>query len=159
MSGSSGVVVFDYTTWAARYPELSASVASQLAQQYFYESTLYCDNSAVSIVPFTDASGTPIRAMLLNMLTAHIAQLNAPMNGAASPQLVGRIASAGQGSVNVSIQNDYPPGTPQWFQQTKYGAAFWAATQQFRTMQYVPAPRVGLNGMTDAPSIWGRRGW
>jgi hypothetical protein len=118
-----------------RYPELAASVPQPLAQQYFAEATLYCDNTPCSIV--TDLT---MRTMLLNMVTAHIAALNAPLNGQASSPLVGRINSATEGSVSVGTQLDMPPGSAQWFAQTKYGLAYWQATAQFRTMRYVPGP-------------------
>lgn len=131
------VVIFDYTSWALRYPELSAYVASPLAQMYFQEACLYCDNSALSIIP--NVTPTFQRAQFLNMLTAHIAALNAPLGSPSSP-LVGRVSNASEGSVSVQTQNDYPPGTVQWFQQTKYGAAFWAASSSFRSMLYVPGP-------------------
>lgn len=129
----SGVVSFDYGVWAMRYPELAGSVVQPLAALYFAEATLYCDNTACS--PIEDLG---VRALLLNMATAHVAALNAPVNGQAPSPLVGRINSATQGSVTVQAQNDYPPGTVQWWQATRYGAAFWAATQQYRTARYVP---------------------
>lgn len=78
--------------------------------------------------------------MLLNMATAHIAALNSPLNGQASSPLVGRITNASEGSVSVQTQFDVPPGSAQWWAQTKYGAAFYAATAQFRVMQYFPGP-------------------
>jgi len=125
-------VVFSYSDWSLRYPELAVWTSQPLAQLYFNEAGLYCDNGDTS--PITDLTQ---RAMLLGMVTAHIAQLNAQLNGQASPQLVGRISSAGQGSVNVSTEMNMP-GTAAWFMQTKYGAAFWQATVQYRTMQYAP---------------------
>lgn len=130
-----GIVAFNYDAWVARYPELAGSVSPQLAAAYFAEAELYCDNTPGSIV--TDESR---RSLFLNMLVSHIAQLNAPLNGQPSQTLVGRISSASQGSVTVSIANDYPPGTVQWFQATKYGAAYWVATSPYRTAKYVPAP-------------------
>lgn len=136
----NSVVVFDYSAWAARYPELSASVAEPLAQQYFNEAQLYCDNTPCSIV-----RDLCMRATLLNMVTAHIAALNAPLNGQASSTLVGRISNATEGSVSVGTQMDMPPGSAQWFNQTKYGAAFWQATAQFRAMRYVPGPVPPVN--------------
>ncbi len=134
------VVTFDYPTWAARYPELAGSVAQPLAQLYFNEATLYCDNTGTGVI--TDA---PTLTTLLNMLTAHIAALNASINGKEPTPLVGRINSASEGSVSVQAQNDYPPGTVQWYQQTKYGAAYWAATAQYRTMRYVAGCRGPIN--------------
>lgn len=130
-----GIVDFDYSAWSGRYPELASSVTPQIVQQYFYEAQLYCDNTAGSVV-----RDLTQRAVLLNMVTAHIAALNAPLNGQPSSPLVGRITSASQGSVSVQTQMDLPPGSAQWFGQTKYGAAFWAATAQYRSMRYVPGP-------------------
>jgi hypothetical protein len=131
-----GVVTFTYADWSTRYPELAASVALPLAQLYFNEAQMYCDNTPQS--PIRDASQGGQREILLNMVTAHIAALNAPLNGQASSPLVGRISNATQGSVSVQTQNDYAPGTVQWYQQTKYGAAYWAATAAYRTMRYIP---------------------
>ncbi len=133
MSGTLGIVTFEYSVWATRYPELAAYVAQPLAQMYFNEATLYLDNTAGSIV--TDASVQGRRETMLNMITAHIAALNAPLNGQASPNTVGRISGATQGS--VSVQTDYQvPGSAAWFAQTKYGAAYWQASQAYRTMNY-----------------------
>lgn len=146
---TAGVVTFDYAGWAARYPELS-SVSSGLAQQYFNEAGLYCQNTPTSLV-----CDLAQRAMFLNMLTAHIAALNAPLNGQASSPIVGRISQATEGSVSVQTDNQYPPGTVQWYQQTKYGSAYWAASAQFRTMRYVP-------GYPNYPAVPGDRwsgGW
>lgn len=131
-------VVFNYQAWAVRYPELASSVNGTLAQAYFNEAQLYCDNTLSSLV--TDDSATGQRAMFLNMITAHIAALNAPLNGQASSPLVGRINNASEGSVSVQTENLYPPGSAQWFQQTKYGAAYWQASAHFRTSRYAASP-------------------
>ena len=129
-----GVVAFDYSAWALRYPELAASVTPQVAALYFAEAGLYCNNSTTS--PVTDET---VRAVFLNMLTAHIAALNIRSSSAgAKGGLVGRISNAAEGSVNVQLQADYPPGTSQWYQQTQYGSDFYAASAGFRTMLYVP---------------------
>jgi hypothetical protein len=129
MSGTLGVVTFDYALWSLRYPEF-AVVSSLVAGEYFTEATLYLDNTACSVVQ--DASAGGQRALLLNMLTAHIASLN----GFGSSPLVGRISQATEGSVSVSAEYGPASGTSAWFLQTKYGAAYWQATAQFRTMRY-----------------------
>ncbi|MDN7490591.1 DUF4054 domain-containing protein [Burkholderia sp. AU45274] len=134
---SGGVVTFSYADWSARYPELAASVTSQTAQLYFNEAQLYCDNTPTSLI--TDTSPGGERELLLNMVTAHIAALNAPLNGQPSSPLVGRISNATQGS--VSVQTDFQvPGSAAWFAQTKYGAAYWQATTKYRSMLYVRGP-------------------
>ena len=133
--GMKGVVTFDYAAWALRYPELAASVSGPLAQAYFDEAQLYCDNT-----PLSPVHVLTIRAQFLGMLTAHIATLNTPLNGQPSSPLVGRISNATEGSVSVQTEYDVPAGSAQWFAQTKYGAAFWSATAAYRTMRYVPNP-------------------
>lgn len=127
-------VTFDYAAWIARYPEFTG-VSSGSAQLYFNEATLYCANRLNPVSSVTALS------MLLNMLTAHIAQLNSPTTpaGANSGTPPGRLSDVTEGSVSASFQNDYPPGTPQWFQQTKYGAAYWQATLPYRLFRYKPA--------------------
>ncbi len=137
-----GIVTFHYDVWAARYPSLAAGVSQPLAQAYFDEAQLYCDNTRYS--PVLNAT---VRAVLLNMRVAHIAQLTLPTGGSggggsagAPSPLVGRISNATEGSVSVQTQMDLPQGSAQWFNQTPYGAAFWAATAAYRTMRYVPSP-------------------
>lgn len=135
---TTGVVTFDYSAWSAMYPVIAASVNQQSAQMYFNQAQLYCDNTVCS--PVTDASVGGQREMFLYMLTAHIALLNAPINGQPPNPLVGRISNATEGSVSVQTQMDYPPGSPQWYMQTQPGASYWAASAGYRVMQYVPGP-------------------
>lgn len=84
---------------------------------------------------------------LLYMLTAHLTQLSCGADGDSPSGLVGRIASAGEGSVNVSL--DYPATpTNAWFVQTPYGAMFWQATAAYRTFAaYRPGPTRFGNGL------------
>jgi hypothetical protein len=131
----SAAVQFDYPTWAARYPELAASVNQPLAQTYWDEAALFvpCD----LIMSSSLASSL---AVLLNMVTAHIAALYAPLNGQASPTLVGRVSSATTGT--VTVQTDFQASASgAWYNQTKYGAQYWEATKALRSAQYVPGPR------------------
>lgn len=128
------VVVFDYAAWSARYPELAASVDAPTALLYFNEAGLYCSNTDES--PIQDVTR---RGLILNMLTAHIVALNAQLNGQESSPLVGRIASAGEGSVNVQAVFDVP-GSAAWFASSKYGAAAWQAMLPYRTARYLSSP-------------------
>ncbi len=130
---TTGVVVFNPGQFKIRYPEF-ASLDAGLLQAYFDESALaYLDNTEASRVQQVEQ-----RSVLLNMLVAHVAAINAGVNGQAPSPLVGRINTATEGSVSVAAAMDGVPGTAAWFMQTKYGAAFWQATAQYRTMRYVP---------------------
>ena len=141
MSGSA-VVYFDYSAWSAQYPALAAYVDQATAQIWFnIAGTLYLNNTSSSII-----GDLPTRGYILNMLTAHLVILNVPINGVAPSGIVGRITTASQGSVSVTTQNDYPPGSAQWYQQTAPGSAAWAAMARFRGAQYRAAPGCYGNG-------------
>lgn len=129
------VVVFDAAAFKARYPEFTA-VPDGTLSACFDESGLYLSNTGTSPV-----QNVTTRTMLLYMLTAHIALLGGALSADGLPRPVGRVSSAGEGSVNASF--DYmtaTPGTGPWFNQTQYGAAFWQATASLRGMRYVPRP-------------------
>lgn len=148
----ANAATFNFANWVLRYPEFAA-LDPALAQLYFNEAGIYLDNSGGNVVQ-TDIQ----QLTLMNMLTAHIAALNSP--GTSSP-LVGRVSTASEGSVSVGTDNQYPPGTVQWYQQTKYGAAYWVATSQYRTMMYTPGPVLPVsarNQLAGNPGIpfWAR---
>lgn len=134
--GAAGVVVFDYAAWAVRYPVLAQAVAQDQAQACFDQATLYLANTPAG--PVRDLAR---RAMLLGLLVAHIATLELPQAQGGQAGLVGRVASATQGSVTVSIAYATLAERAAWFAQTPYGAAFWAATRGLRQARYVPDMR------------------
>jgi hypothetical protein len=151
-------VAYDHTWWSVRYPELAAWTSPGAAQGYFDLAQLYLDNTACS--PARDVGR---RQILLGLLVAHIAALNAPINGVASGVAAGRVASAGEGSVNVSFDYPQEPGA-EWYTQTKYGAAYWAATAGLRMGgRYYPGPQPFREGGAYLPAgrmLVGRRlGW
>lgn len=127
----NGVVVFDLAAFRVRYPEFS-TVIDAIINEYFTEATIYLDNTPSSIV-----ADLTIRAMLLNMLTAHIAALYSGVNGNAPSGTVGRIGSASEGSVSASFDMGSTSERAAWFMQTQYGAAYWRAVQPYISFQYV----------------------
>jgi Protein of unknown function (DUF4054) len=129
-----GCVVFEYQTWALRYPELAGFVSPVLAQMYFDEATLLLDNT-----PCSPVQNLGQRAIILGMLTAHVAALNGAINGQPSSTLVGRINSATEGSVSVGTEL-ITPMSAAYFSQTKYGLAAWQSMAAYRTFRYVPRP-------------------
>jgi hypothetical protein len=140
-------VTFDQTTFLAEYPEFTGmSLAQQ--QRYFNMANFYCWNDTQNPVFCLG-----LLPDLLYMMTAHLAWLFAPKDtnglptttGTPTAALVGRISEATEGSVNVSLDiGDATAGSPSqpWYMQTQYGAAFWAATAQFRTARYFANPTV-----------------
>lgn len=137
-----GVVTFDYDAWAAEYPTLAVSVDSPTATRYFARACLQLNNTDCSLV-----RDVAQRAILLDMLVAHIAALNGATQ-AGKAGLVGRISSVTEGSVTIAADMPTRPGTEAYYMQTPYGAEYWEATAGYRTMQYVagPAPYTGVPG-------------
>lgn len=123
------IVTFDNAAFVARYPQL-ATVTSDSLGACFAEAGLYLNNTDASIV-----SDVVERGLLLNMLTAHIATLNAAI--AAGGGLVGRVTSATEGSVTVTVDYGAVTNSQAWYAQTPYGANYWAATAKYRAMRYV----------------------
>jgi hypothetical protein len=129
------VAVFNYAQFIARYPQF-ASVSSTQLGAYFVEAGLYLSNSDCSPV-----QNVTKRGLLLNMLTAHISELNGDLSADGQFKPVGRVSQAAEGSVSAALDyNPQTPGTGPWFQQTQAGASFWAATANLRTMRYSPRP-------------------
>jgi len=126
-------VAFNPSAFKVRYPEFLAVDDARLSA-FFDEATLYLSNTDKPVVDVIK------RAMLFNMLVAHIATLGGVLSSN-SPAPVGRVASAGQGSVNVSTEY-LPAGSQAWFVQTQYGAAFWQATINYRSFRYYTNPTV-----------------
>lgn len=127
------VVAFDYAAWSARYPEFAQTVDANKAAECFADACLYLDNTDCSIVK--DVTN---RARLLNMLTAHIAQISFGSSTQPISPLVGRVAGATEGSVSVTTAYAAAAGSRAWYDQTKYGAAYWQATVNYRNARYVP---------------------
>lgn len=152
-----GVIIPEppYATWLVRYPQFNPSggsqpVSSALYSQYFADAQMYQANNGAG--PISDTN-TATRLMM--MLISHIAAMEtASALGVAPSPLVGRISNASEGSVSVGTDNQYPPGTPQWYQQTKFGSDWWAATAQYRTMRYRPGPVMGVPA-NQGPGWWG----
>lgn len=128
-----GVVDFNYAVWAARYPELADKVSLGMASAYFAEASIYLNNT-----PCSPVQDTGQRSVLLNMLVAHIAALNGARSDPSS-FAPGRLSSASEGSVSVSLDLGALPGSATWYAQTTYGLSYWALTANLRTMHYVPA--------------------
>lgn len=130
-------VVFDPAAFKARYAEF-ASIADTALTAFFNEAVFYLSNEDNSPV-----QNVARRAVLLNMLTAHVAFLAGVLSGDGMPAPVGRMSQASEGSVSASF--DYiaaTPGSGAWFQQTQYGASFWQATTAIRGFRYVACPTI-----------------
>ncbi|HHK5577008.1 TPA: DUF4054 domain-containing protein [Neisseria polysaccharea] len=120
-------VVFDKARFQAAYPEVRAAGAQ--LEMWFAQAESLLDNTDHSIVKKLEE-----REMLLFLLVRHFAALN---ERAAQGGLVGRIASASEGSVSVSADMGAVGGNAAWYLQTLYGATYWQLTAKYRRFRYV----------------------
>ncbi len=128
-------VIFNPTTFKARYPEFAAVNDTSLGL-CFDEACLYLSNANDSPV-----QNIARRTMLLNMLTAHVAALGGFLKATPGAGPVGRVSNAAEGSVSVALAY-LEPGTDAWYSQTQYGASFWQAVLNLRRFRYIPQPTV-----------------
>ncbi|EDZ09403.1 DUF4054 domain-containing protein [Salmonella enterica] len=127
-----GKVTFDWQAFSALYPEFSAVGQVAAAALFGKATALYLDNTDDS--PVTDLNE---REQLLFLLVAHQCALRGfGKSGDGQPGLVGRITSASEGSVSVSVDNSGSNDASWWYLQTPYGADYWQATAPYRSMQY-----------------------
>lgn len=150
------IVTFDYPTWVQLFPNF-AYITQPQAQLYFGIATQLHRNDGGG--PVTD---NQTQSNLLNLLTAHIAQLFAPApNGTTGrdASIVGRITNASEGSVSVATEMPMPTNpSSAWFLQTQYGALYWTASAPFRTMRYIPGRPKPNNPWPIYGTMWGS-GW
>lgn len=124
---------FVYDEWNACYREFS-NVSEVQAKSFWVEATLIHRNDGGG--PVQDANQ---QAILLYMLTAHIAYLRvgtADNPSPASQGIVGRVSSVTQGSVSLSSDLLPMPGTASYYALSVYGLSYWNATAPFRTFHY-----------------------
>lgn len=150
-----GVIIgFNVGQFTQTFPEFAYIPAPQLTN-YFNLATQYVRNDGGG--PVED---TQTQTNLLYLVTAHITKLLAnlpngqPASGASGQ--VGRIQNASEGSVSVGLDMGSTTNQEAWFNQTQYGAMFWAASRPFRTMRWIPPRRRRIFNPWRG---WGAGGW
>lgn len=128
-----GVVVLDIPGFRARYPEFSNVTDDQLAL-LFDSATDYLDNTNFSLV--IDLAK---RQRLLYLLMAHLAYMRyGDKDGNGKSGAVGRVSSASEGSVSVSLDAGGVAFRYMWYTQSPYGMDYWQATKVYRMANYYP---------------------
>lgn len=155
------VVVFDPTAFATAYPEFSG-FSTPVLDQAFAVAELYCNNTDGSVV-----QDLTTRTTLLWLMTAHILKLfygtNGVVNGGtvvtAPSDLVGRLETAKEGTILARADMGPASASAAWYNQTRYGAAFWALILRFRTARYIPYAPPLTNPPGPTPAIWPLGRW
>lgn len=146
------IATFDVASFRATYPAFSEFPPDATLATYFaLAGEVWLRNDGTGPV-----RTTTLQTALMNMLTAHLAQLFSGPDGNDPSGLVGRISSATEGSVTVASEYESTMNSA-WFNQTPYGAAFWQATAAYRTFAaYLPGRNRFGNGIAGGP--FGGRG-
>jgi hypothetical protein len=146
-------VPWNYDLFSTQFPEFSYRVSPTQAQMYWQMATMYHRNDGGGPIRRNDEQAT-----MLNLLTAHIAELLAP--GPTGPNgepgeargVVGRISSFNEGSAGGSAEYQGTQAA-QWYLQTTYGSMYWEMTSSQRTAFYTVAPRRRFNTGIPFPFI------
>lgn len=142
------IVPFVITDWRVGYPEFVKVADPQIEIAEGIAEAIHANDGSGPV------ASANVQKQALWAITAHVAFLNYGYGvGSSAPAntIVGRISSATEGSVSVTTENNYPAGTPQWFQQTKYGSTYFMMMAPYRTMRYFARPQVVVDGAYPAP--------
>lgn len=137
-----GVVVFDPAEFRALYPSITATDLQ--LEMYFAMAETFLDNTPCSVVKNEES-----RKRMLYLLVAHIATLTG-MAEKGNP-VVGRISSATEGTVSVSLDYGTMGNNERWYLQTPWGAMYWQLTKKYRSAVYrlgnapMPVQRTYIN--------------
>lgn len=152
------VVVFDPAAFKLAFPEFADVPDARLTAIFALVGVTILDNTGASIVVNVDQ-----RAGLLDLLVAHMLAMFgtgvAGTLGGGPSGVVGRVSSASEGTVSTTLEyRAATSATESWFNQTQYGAMYWALTAQFRSFRYVAAGRSGVGHSRDylSPRFPGR---
>jgi hypothetical protein len=132
-------VQWNYDLFSSQFPEFSTKITAPQAYMYWMMAAKFQRNDGGSPITNDDE-----QALMLNLLTAHIATLIAPDENGEARGVVGRLTSFSEGSASGSVEFPNAPDAA-WYLQTTYGAMWWEMTAGQRTMFYRSAPRRRFN--------------
>ena len=152
MNGTTPPVTFSFETWVAMFPEFSLLTPEQGAAYFMRATGSFVGNQASN-----PANADGRLPYLCYLGTSHVAWLSCPKDGNGKPvavgappsQLVGRINSAAEGSVNVGLDFELGQDTgalQAYLSQTPYGLEYLTAIATYRTARYLARPTVVLPG-------------
>lgn len=123
---------FNYQGWVDIYPEFTDTVTPDQANLLFTYAQVFLDNTGAGVV-----QDLTTLTVFFNLIVAHLGQIQYGSSKRPATGQVGRIGSAGEGSVSVSFDFENGAGTQKFWSQTEYGAMYWAMTARYRCFKYI----------------------
>lgn len=121
------IVVFDIDEFRELYPKIAATDAQ--LDMFFTIAEGFLDNTECSVV-----KNPSERKTMLYLLVAHMASLNQQTESGNA--VVGRVSSASEGTVSISLDYGVMDNTSRWYLQTPYGAMYFQMTKKYRSFLY-----------------------
>lgn len=142
------VVVFDPAQFKLAFPEFAAVPDARLEVLFTLAEGLL-DNTDASIVTDLKTRTSMFYYIVAHMLTLYGTSVVGTPGGSPSG-VVGRLASATEGTVSSSFEFNVPasPGAA-WWNQTQYGALYWMLMAPYRSFRYVALGRSGVGHAID----------
>lgn len=131
---------FDWSDWAASFPELKSFFRPESVEKIAERAALYFDPTKTGVVCCPNQ-----RRIIFNVLVAHMVYLQ--KKAADNDQLAGPVSSVSQGSVSVSVDTGGLGKMDPWLAQSRYGQEFYALTKKYRSAVYIrpiPDPRLRI---------------
>lgn len=122
-------VKFDYDLFRGQFPHIKLGAMAELAGLWEVAQS-FVGNEQTSKIPYDPEHGVYTRRTVLYLALAHLVQMR---QLGAQGGLAGRVTSASEGSVNVSVEPFQANSlNAQWWCQTNEGALYWQLTAQYR---------------------------
>lgn len=129
-------VTFCREYFTAAFPAIDISSYSDLALASLWEmAVMYVgDDDTNSLAPYNPDRGVNERRLLLYLVMAHLLKMQGQSDGqGGSAGLSGRVNSATEGSVSVSVELYKADSlNAQWWSQTNEGLQYWMLTAKYR---------------------------
>lgn len=128
-------VCLDLAEFHHQYPEveLKSIAPGVIDASWQVAVSIVGDDDSNSFAPFNPKKNEYERQTLLYLALAHLLKLRLNTISGANSGLTGRITSASEGSVSVTVEAFKADSlTAQWWSQTEEGALYWLLTAKYR---------------------------
>ena len=128
-------VYLDLAAFQYQYPDISLKdiAPGVIDASWQIAVNIVGDSDSNSFAPYEPKKNKHERQTLLYLALAHLLKLKLNAASGANGGLTGRITSASEGSVSVTVETFKADSlTAQWWSQTEEGSLYWLLTSKYR---------------------------